>query len=97
MVHVVRKPASIKAATERLKISLPGHHTIKQKFCMVLQAMHHIQNEIGFSHCLQIDIYVSPADQHQRPYTHFPDGTPIHKDTIVIEGPYSSAADEHQA
>src|ERR1035438_7766168 len=44
-VRILRKPPVGNVKTDRLKITLAGNHTLKQKTCMLLQAKYYLQHE----------------------------------------------------
>ena len=96
MIRVVRKPPSLtKAFNERLKISLAGNHTFKQKTCMCMQAIYHLDHEHGFRFAGPTDVYIGLIDQDGHPLTRFANGNLIADYSIVIDSPYHCAADEH--
>ncbi len=96
-VQIVRKPPIGNAKTDRLKITLAGNHTLKQKTCMLLQAKYYLQHEQNIDFAGPTDVYISLIDQFGHPLTHFFNGNAIGDWTIVIDHPYHCAADEHGA
>ena len=96
-VQIVRKPPTNKAFNERLKITLAGNHTLKQKTCMLLQAKYHLQHEENIGFAGPTDVYIALIDQYGHPLTHFFNGNAIGDYSIVIDHPYHCAADEHGA
>ena len=94
-VQLVRKPPIGNAKTDRLKITLAGHHTIKQKMCMALQAKYWLQHEQNIGYAGITDLYMPLIDQWGHPLTFFPDGSEIGDYNLLIESPYHCAADSY--
>ena len=97
MIQLVRKPPTNKAYNDRLKITLAGNHTIKQKTCMLLQAKFWLQHEQRIGNAGTIDAYIPLIDPDGYPLTHFTNGNLIADYNLVIVSPYHCAADEHGA
>ena len=96
-LQLVRKPPTNKAFNERLKITMLGNHTLKQKTCMLLQAKYYLQHEQRIDFAGPTDVYVALIDQYGHPLTHFFNGNAIADYNIVIESPYHCAADSYRA
>jgi len=93
-VQIVRKPPTNKAYNERLKITLAGNHTMRQKTCMMLQAKSYLLHE-GLGFAGPTDIYIPLIDQFGYPLTTFSNGNLIANYNLIIDLPYPCAADEH--
>jgi hypothetical protein len=96
-VRILRKPPIGNAKSDRLKITLAGNHTLKQKTCMLLQAKYYLQHEERIRFAGPTDVYISLIDEHGHPLTHFFNGNAIGDWSLVIDHPYHCAADEHGA
>lgn len=96
-VRILRKPPIGNAKSDRLKITLAGNHTLKQKTCMLLQAKYYLQHEERIRFAGPTDVYISLIDEHGHPLTHFFNGNSIGDWSLVIDHPYHCAADEHGA
>ena len=96
-VTIVRKPPTSKGYNERLKITLVGNHTMKQKTCMLLQAKFYLEHEQGLGFAGPTDVYIPLIDQFGHPLTRFSNGNLIADYNLVIASPYHCAADEHGA
>ena len=96
-LQLVRKPPVGNSKSERLKITLCGNHTTKQKACMLLQAKYFLQHDHGLEFAGPTDIYMPLIDRDGHPLTHFADGRLIVDFNILIESPYHCAADDHGA
>jgi len=94
-VQLLMKPPIGNAKTDRLKITLAGRHTIKQKMCMALQAKFWLQHEQNIGYAGDTDLYMPLIDQWGHPLTLFPDGTEISKAQLLIDSPYHCAADSY--
>jgi hypothetical protein len=93
-VRLVRKPAFGVAKSDRLKISLGGSHTVKQKIAMLMQVKFWL-HEQGIDHAGPMDTYIPLLDPHGYPLTIFPDGAVIADYNLLIESPYHCAADDY--
>jgi hypothetical protein len=96
-LQLVRKPAIGHVRSERLKVTLAGNHTIKQKVSMLLQVKFDLHQEHGIDFAGPTDVYLSLIDPHGYPLTHFADGRPIADYNGLIESPYHCAADHYRA
>jgi hypothetical protein len=96
-ILLVRKPPASKAFSDRLKVTLAGNHTMKQKACMLLQVKFWLQEEQRIGNAGTIDAYIPLIDPDGHPLTHFANGNPIADYNILIQSPYHCAADEHKA
>lgn len=94
MIRVVRKPPLTKASYERLKITLAGNHTLKQKVSMLLQVKFFLHEE-GMYNAGLTDVYIPLIDADGHPLTNFRDGRAISDYSLVIESPYHAVADEY--
>ena len=94
-VQIVRKPPTSKAFNERLKITLAGNHTFKQKTCMLLQVKFWLQHEQGLGFAGPTDVYIPLIDQFGHPLTHFANGNLIADYNLLIDSPYHCAADDY--
>jgi hypothetical protein len=95
-IQIVRKPPIGKIKTDRLKVTLKGNHTLKQKLCMSMQAIHHLKLE-GFVNAGPMDMWIPLIDPFGYELTHFSNGNLIADYHIIVESPYHCAADEHGA
>ena len=93
----VRKPPIGNVKSDRLKITLAGNHTLKQKACMLLQAKYCLQHEENIDFAGPTDVYIALIDAHGHPLTHFFNGNAIADYNLLIESPYHCAADDHGA
>jgi hypothetical protein len=96
-IQLVRKPPIGNVKSERLKITLVGNHTLKQKTCMLLQAKFYLQHEQRIDFAGPTDVYIALIDPHGHPLAYFADGNPISDYNLVIDSPYHCAADSYQA
>ena len=94
-LQLVRKPPMGRIKTDRLKITLEGNHTLKQKTCMLLQVKFWLSHEQGIDAAGPTDVYLSLLDPNGYPLTSFRDGKAISDYSLVITSPYHSAADEY--
>ena len=94
-LQLVRKPPVGNVKSDRLKITLAGNHTMKQKACMMLQAKFWLHHEQGIDIAGPSDLYLSPLDPNGYPLTSFRDGQPISDYILLIESPYHCAADDY--
>jgi hypothetical protein len=93
--RLVRKPPGKTAYTDRMRITLEGNHTAKQKVSMLLQAKFLLQHDHGITFFGPSDFYAAIVDAHGYPLTNFPDGQLITDFNIVIDSPYHCAADDY--
>jgi hypothetical protein len=96
-VQLVRKPPTAKAFSDRLKITLLGNHTMKQKGAMLFDVKFFLEHEHGIRNASITDVYMGLIDPHGYPLTHFSNGSLITDFNIVVNSPYHCAADEHRA
>ncbi len=61
-IQLVRKPPLGNIKSERLKITLDGRHTMKQKACMLLQVKFWLHQEHGIDNAGPTDVYLSLLD-----------------------------------
>jgi len=94
-VRMLRKPPVGTAKSDRLKITLAGNHTLKQKSCMLLQVKFWLQHEQGIDSAGPGDLYLSLLDPNCYPLTSFRDGKAISDYSLVIDSPYHCAADDY--
>ena len=94
-LELVRKPPIGISRSERLKITLDGNHTIKQKIAMLLQAKFDLHEGFGIDFAGPTDVYFSLIDLNGYPLTHFPDGRLISEYNGIIKSPYHCAADQY--
>jgi hypothetical protein len=94
-IHLVRKPPIGNLRSDRLKITLDGRHTMKEKACMLMQVKFWLHHEQGIDTAGPSDIYLSLLDPNGYPLTNFRDGQAIADYALVIQSPYQSAADEY--
>jgi hypothetical protein len=94
-IQLVRKPPIGNARSDRLKITLDGQHTMKQKSAMLMQVKFWLHQEHGVDHAGPTDVYVSLLDPNGYPLTSFRDGKAICDYHVVIQSPYHCAADEY--
>jgi hypothetical protein len=92
---MLRKPPIGSVKTDRLKITLAGNHTLKQKASMLLQVKYWLQHEQGIDAAGPSDVYLSLLDPNGYPLTTFRDGQAIADYILVIDSPYHCAADEY--
>jgi hypothetical protein len=96
-IQLVRKPPTNKAFTDRLKVTLVGNHTMKQKACMLMQVKFWLQHEQRIGNAGTVDVYIPLIDADGHPLTQFANGTSIADYNVIIQSPYHCAADEHGA
>jgi hypothetical protein len=94
-VQLVRKPPIGNNRSDRLKITLAGNHTLKQKASMLLQVKFWLHQEHGIDTAGPTDVYLSLLDPNGYPLTTFRDGKAIADYILLIESPYHCAADEY--
>jgi len=90
-----KRPIGIISA-ERLKITLDGTHSIKQKIAMLLQVKFELHHEHGIDFAGPSDVWLSLVDQNGYPLTHFADGRLIADYNPTITHPYHCAADHYR-
>lgn len=95
-IQMVRKPPTNKAFNDRLKITLAGNHTLKDKTCMLQQVEYYLECEQRIDFAGPIDVYIALVDQYGYPLTHFANGNLISDWNIIIENPYHCAADHYR-
>lgn len=97
MTHrLVRKPPIGNVKSDRLKITLAGNHTLKQKAGMLLEAKFYLQHEENIEFAGPTDVYIALIDQWGHPLTNFFNGNAISDYNLLIESPYHCAADSYQ-
>ena len=94
-IRLVRKPPIGNARSDRLKITLAGNHTMKQKASMLMQVKFWLHQEQGIDNAGPTDLYLSLLDPNGYPLTTFRDGQAVADYNLVIESPYHCAADEY--
>ena len=94
-IQLVRKPPIGHIKSERLKITLLGNHTMKQKACMLMQVKFWLHQEHGIDNAGPTDVYLSLLDPNGYPLTTFRDERSV-SDYLVIDSPYHCAADSYQ-
>jgi hypothetical protein len=94
-LQLVRKPPIGNTRSDRLKITLAGNHTLKQKTCMLMQVKFWLRHEEGIDNAGPADVYLSLLDPNGYPLTAFRDGKAFSDYNLVIESPYHCAADEY--
>lgn len=92
----VRKPSLGNVRSERLKITLNGRHTLKQKLAMFSLAKFML-HEHGIDNAGPADFYIPLIDSAGYPLTHLADGRLITDFDIVIDSPYHCAADAYDS
>ena len=94
-IQLVRKPPIGNTRSDRLKVTLAGNHTMKQKAAMLMQVKFWLHDEQGIDNAGPTDLYLSLLDPNAYPLTTFRDGQTITDYNLVIESPYHCAADEY--
>jgi hypothetical protein len=94
-LRMVRKPPIGNVRSDRLKVTLAGSHTMKQKACMLMQVKFWLHQEEGIDNAGLTDVYFSLLDPNGYPLTTFRDGKAVSDYNLVIESPYHCAADEY--
>jgi len=94
-LRLVRKPPIGNTGNDRLKITLDGDHTLKQKTCMLLQVKFWLSHEQGIDAAGPSDLYLFLLDRNGYPLTSFRDGKAICDYNLLIASPYHSAAAEY--
>ena len=94
-IQLVRKPPVGNTRSDRLKITLDGRHTMKQKSAMLMQVKFWLHQDQGVDHAGPSDFYLSLLDPHGYPLTSFRDGKAICDYHLVIQSPYHCAADDY--
>jgi hypothetical protein len=94
-LQLVRKPPIGNTRNDRLKITLDGRHTMKQKASMLMQVKFWLHQEEGIDNAGPSDFYLALLDPNGYPLTAFRDGRAISDYSLVIESPYHCAADEY--
>lgn len=94
-LQLVRKPPIGNARGDRLKVTLAGNHTLKQKTCMLLQVKFWLSHDEGIQNAGPSDVYLSLLDPNGYPLTAFRDGRAISDYNLIIDSPYHCAADEY--
>jgi hypothetical protein len=91
----VRKPPIGNPRSDRLKITLDGRHTMKQKAAMFMQVKFWLHQEHGVDNAGTSDFYVALLDPNGYPLTALRDGRCFSDFDLVIRSPYHCAADEY--
>ena len=91
-LQLVRKPAIGNVRAERLKVTLNGRHTLKQKLAMVSLAKFWL-HEHGIDNAGPSDLYIPLIDSAGHPLTHLGDGRLITDFDLMVDSPYHCAAD----
>ena len=94
-IRMLRKPPIGNLKSDRLKITLAGNHTLKQKTCMLLLARYYLQHEQNIGFAGPTDVYLALVDEFGHPLTHFRNGNTISDWNMIVDHPYHCAADEH--
>jgi len=94
-LQLVRKPPVGNVRSDRLKITLDGRHTMKQKACMLMQVKFWLHHEHGIDIAGPSDLYLSLLDSNGYPLTTFRDGQAMSDYSLVVESPYHCAADDY--
>jgi hypothetical protein len=94
-IQLVRKPPIGNTRSDRLKITLDGRHTMKEKACMLMQVKSWLLHEQGIDTVGPSDFYISLLDPNFYPLTTLRDGRAVADYILVINSPYRSAADEY--
>ncbi len=71
-IQLVRKPPIGNIKSERLKITLAGNHTMKQKACMLMQVKFWLHQEHGIDNAGPTDVYLSLLDPDRLSPDNFP-------------------------
>ena len=95
-LQLVRKPPIGNARSDRLKITLAGNHTLKQKACMLMQVKFWLHQEHGIDNAGPTDVYLSLIDPNGYPLTTFRNELSVSDYNLVIDSPYHCAADSYQ-
>jgi len=96
-IQLVRKPPIGNIKSERLKITLDGRHTMKQKACMLMQAKFWLHQEHGIDNAGPTDVWISLLDPAGYPLTTFRNDLSVADYNLVIDSPYHCAADSYRA
>lgn len=94
-LQLVRKPPIGNTRSDRLKITLDGRHTMKQKLAMFTQVKFWLHEEHGVDDAGVSDFYLALLDPNGYPLTAFRDGRAICDYNLLIQSPYHCAADEY--
>ena len=95
-LQLVRKPPIGNTRSDRLKITLAGNHTLKQKTCMLMQVKFWLHQEHGIDNAGPTDVYLALLDANGYPLTTFRNDLSIADYNVVIDSPYHCAADSYQ-
>ncbi|MGA2607205.1 MAG: hypothetical protein ABSH01_07075 [Terriglobia bacterium] len=95
LLQLVRKPPIGNARSDRLKVTLAGRHTMKQKLAMFTQVKFWLHHEQGIDNAAAIDFYIPLIDPDGHPLIAFRDGKTVSDYNLFIENPYPCAADEY--
>src|SRR6202166_1804243 len=87
-IEVVRKPPIGNTRNDRLKITLAGSHTLKQKACMLMQVKFWLHQEHGIDNASPTDVYLALLDENGYPLTTFRNDLSIADYNLVIDSPY---------
>jgi hypothetical protein len=93
--EILPKPPVGNTKTERLKITLEGNHTLKQKISMLLEIKFWLNEKHGISFAGPSDVYVALIDQYGHPLSHFANHEAIGNLWVRSRSPYHCAADEY--
>ncbi len=93
-VRLLRKPPLGGEKIDRLKVTLLGSHTVKQKIAMMTQVKFWL-HEQGIDHAGMSTFYIDPRDANGHPLISFRDGNLITDYHLVIDSPYHCAADDY--
>ncbi len=82
------------APPKGLRIQIKGLRTTKELRAMLHEAVDRLE-AFAVTHVRGTNLYLTPADKDAHPVTPLQDGRKV--ETLTIENPYASAADEHGA
>jgi hypothetical protein len=95
LIDLVPKPPIGNTRSERLKITLAGNHTMRQKACMFMQVKFWLLHEQGIPNAGAIDFYIPLFDPEGRAVTILRNGQAVSGYDVRMNDPYHSAADEY--
>jgi hypothetical protein len=92
MRFVTLPPAGI-GRSERMKMVADGNHTFEEKLLMIMKGFSTLEHSRGIFRAGPLDLWIGPLDEHNCPVSHFGNGQPIARQKLIIDDPWSCAAD----
>jgi hypothetical protein len=92
-MRFVKVPPVGQGRMERFKVTLLGRHTLEEKMLMTMKALTMLEHHRGIFRASDCDLWIAPIDEHDCPLAFFGDGQPIYSEKLLVDNPFSCAAD----